>query len=407
MKRKSITKIVLFVVLLFLPVLVLAQQKPSFIIDSLNIIHDKNGSLSNIFEQLRQQKQDKDKIQVSFLHIGDSHIQAGFFTRIMRTKLQQKFGNAGLGLVVPLKIAGTNQPRDYRITSDGNWESGRMATRNKGYTFSISGIIVQTKDKNISLTVEARNDSINNIRYPFNKITVFHDNTPTLTPDDSSIVKGTKELNPYTYSIFLDKHVSQLNLKQKTNNEHVKSIHAFSLENGNGGVLYHTVGINGARCRDFCATPSLIEQTRQLNPEVIIVSLGTNESIETPCNIKGFLENLDCLVKELRKVNPTAAFILTTPAENFRRHQRARVPNERIIMIHDAIVEYAAVNGYAYWDLFELTGGKGSSSKWKQNGLLGRDQIHFSIEGYELQGQLFFEAFMKSYHLYVGEHRLE
>lgn len=407
MRGKITTKIALFVAFLLFPAFLSAQQRPSFVVDSLNVIHDETGSLSNIFELLYRQKQSKSTAHISFLHIGDSHIQAGFFTRIMRTSLQKEFGNAGLGLIVPLKMAGTNQPRDYRITSNGDWESGRIATRNKGYTFGVSGIAIQTKDKNISLDIEARFDSINKLDYPFNKITIFHNSMPGLTPSDSSKIKNIKKLSPHTYSIALTKTVHQLNLKLKTNSGEAKTIHAFSLENGNGGVLYHTVGVNGARCRDFCNAPLLIEQTQQLNPQVIIISLGTNESIETPCSIKGFLENLDCLVKGLQRANPSAVFILTTPAENFRRHQRTRVPNERIILMRDAIVEYAAVNNFAYWDLFEATGGKGSNNKWKQNGLLGRDQIHFSIEGYELQGGLFFDAFMKSYHSYVGEHRLE
>ncbi len=407
MRGKITTKIALFAALLFFPALLPAQQRPSFVVDSLNVIHDEKGTLNTLFDLLYRQKQSKSTAQIPFLHIGDSHIQAGFLTRIMRTNLQKEFGNAGLGLVIPLKLAGTNQPRDYRITSNGNWESGRMATRNNGYTFGVSGIAIQTKDKSISLDIETRYDSINNIDYPFNKIAVFHHNAPALAPSDSSLVKSTKKLSPYTYSISLSETVRQLSLKQKTSSGDIKTIYAFSLENGNGGVLYHTVGVNGAHCRDFCSAPLLVEQTQPLNPKVIIISLGTNESIETPCNIRGFLENLDCLVKGLRKVNPAAVFILTTPAENFRRHQRTRVPNERIILIRDAIVEYAAVNGFAYWDLFEATGGKGSNNRWKQNGLLGRDQIHFSVEGYELQGQLFFEAFMKSYHSYVGEHRLE
>jgi lysophospholipase L1-like esterase len=407
MRGKIASKIAIFVALLPFSAHLSAQQAAPFIIDSLNVIHDETGSLNSTFKLLYQQKQRKGTKHIPFLHIGDSHIQAGFLTRIMRTSLQKEFGNAGLGLIVPLKMAGTNQPRDYRITSNGKWESNRMVTKGRGYTFGISGIAIQANDKNISLDVEVRYDSINNISYPFNKITVFHNNAPTLIPSDSSLIENIKTLSPHAHSIFLNKHTHQLNLKQKTSNSTTKTIHAFSIENGNGGVLYHTLGINGARCRDFCSSPLLIAQTRLLNPQVIIISLGTNESIETPCSIKGFLESLDCMVKELKKVNPDAVFILTTPAEGFRRQQRTRIPNERILLVRDAIVEYAALNKLAYWDLFEATGGKGASNKWKQSELLGHDLLHFSIEGYELQGKLFFEAFMKSYYSYVGKHRLE
>src|SRR5512133_267315 len=59
--------------------------------------------------------------QVSILHIGDSHIQADFLTREIRKNLQLRFGNAGRGLVFPLRVAGTNEPNDYRSSTNDNW----------------------------------------------------------------------------------------------------------------------------------------------------------------------------------------------------------------------------------------------------------------------------------------------
>ncbi|MDE6123515.1 MAG: hypothetical protein K2F76_09750, partial [Duncaniella dubosii] len=47
---------------------------------------------------------------VSIVHIGDSHVQADINTSTVRELLQYDFGNAGRGLVSPLKICGTNQP---------------------------------------------------------------------------------------------------------------------------------------------------------------------------------------------------------------------------------------------------------------------------------------------------------
>ena len=35
--------------------------------------------------------------------------------------------------------------------------------------------------------------------------------------------------------------------------------------------------------------------------------------------------------------------------------------------------------------------------KWEENGLAKSDKIHFTTKGYKLTGDLFFEAFIKSY----------
>ena len=66
---------------------------------------------------------------VAMVHIGDSHVQAGFLTEAVRLPLQRRFGDAGRGLVVPLKLAKTNEPRDYSVVADGSWNFSRCVGR--------------------------------------------------------------------------------------------------------------------------------------------------------------------------------------------------------------------------------------------------------------------------------------
>ena len=74
-----------------------------------NILEDtisNSYKLEKIYESLLNVNKTQSKI--IFLHIGDSHIQADYLSHTIRTKLQKKFGNAGRGLISPLKIAITN-----------------------------------------------------------------------------------------------------------------------------------------------------------------------------------------------------------------------------------------------------------------------------------------------------------
>jgi hypothetical protein len=50
--------------------------------------------------------------RVSVVHIGDSHIQADWFTGYVRRALQRRFGRAGRGLVFPYRAAGTHGPAE-------------------------------------------------------------------------------------------------------------------------------------------------------------------------------------------------------------------------------------------------------------------------------------------------------
>ena len=57
------------------------------------------------------------------------------------------------------------------------------------------------------------------------------------------------------------------------------------------------------------------------------------------------------------------------------------------------------------WNLFDIMGGLGSMRKWEEAGLAKRDKIHFTEAGYELVGDLLFNALMDKYVEYLKEGR--
>ena len=95
------------------PAPVCLGQTPGFInTDANHIIRAEN--LGNFRHDIAALKEGR-KEPVRILHIGDSHIQAEFVTNELRRLMQEKYGNAGRGLMVPLRLAGTNQSHDYKI----------------------------------------------------------------------------------------------------------------------------------------------------------------------------------------------------------------------------------------------------------------------------------------------------
>jgi len=56
--------------------------------------------------------------KLNIVHIGDSHIQADVMPNVMRQRLQESFGNAGLGLVFPYSLVRTNGGRNVSFTSN-------------------------------------------------------------------------------------------------------------------------------------------------------------------------------------------------------------------------------------------------------------------------------------------------
>ena len=70
-------------------------------------------------------------------------------------------------------------------------------------------------------------------------------------------------------------------------------------------------------------------------------------------------------------------------------------------IIRNKIIEYADFHNLAYWDLYGAGGGKHAADHWRVNHLMQRDGVHFTVKGYELQGNLFYEALMKGFDEYV------
>ena len=78
---------------------------------------------------------------LDIVHIGDSHIQAEGNTSRVRRHLQRRYGSAGRGLITPFRLAGTNQPTDYRSTSSTSFASAKLMRTpwhtSMGFTASI------------------------------------------------------------------------------------------------------------------------------------------------------------------------------------------------------------------------------------------------------------------------------
>ena len=102
---------------------------PEIICPDSNRLGGNVAALEPLFQKLEALEKKDTTAVISILQIGDSHIQAGFFPNEVRENLQREFGNAGRGLIVPLKLAGTNEPPDYAITSPNSWNRSNCITR--------------------------------------------------------------------------------------------------------------------------------------------------------------------------------------------------------------------------------------------------------------------------------------
>jgi len=387
-----------------------AYSQYKFINRNLNKIENDSVSLNSFYEKLYQLEKTK-KGRVNIVHIGDSHIQADNLSGTIRQKMQLKFGNAGRGLIFPYRVAKSNEPTTYKTVTNATWDSKRNVYYDKPLPIGISGFTIETGDSNAEINLTVKDQP--GLGYGFTKFTMFHDkgiaNFDISICDDFNCEYGVfrstdRSSNPFVSELKFDSPKRQIYIRNKdTDTLHQKStrIYGMLLENDSSGILYNMIGVNGAEFRHYNKSKYFQEQLTYLNSDLIIVSMGTNEAFSKGFDKELFYRNIDTLITNLKISNPNAAILLTTPADSFRKSRKGKLKNPDMGIAKETMIQYCIKNNLPYWNLYDIMGGFGSMGKWFTAKLSAKDKVHFSGKGYQIQGDLFYNALMNSYSNYV------
>lgn len=171
-------------------------------------------------------------------------------------------------------------------------------------------------------------------------------------------------------------------------------------------VEYKSFGINGATCFTF-TNERWLRQVKEMNPDFLILSFGTNESHNRRYQSIVHEQQLDELIHLLRRENKDLPILLTTPPGSYtsyrgRNRRRVYSVNSMTSNVVKTLKKYAQDKKIPIWDLFALAGGQDKACvNWYSAQLMRPDHVHFLEQGYQLQGELLYEALIKQYNEYV------
>lgn len=440
-------------------------------LEAWDVLSDNNSSIQNISalnsfleELLVLYTTNKGRIRIT--HIGDSHIQAGFFQSKARKDLQNIFGNAGLGFTFPHRLASSNGISELRYTSSIPWESKRNIHASEKDFVGLSGFSLQTDLRDFAIALEIRDEA-----YAFNTLRVF---TPNQSPM-FSLAQANREVKfesnrierkvhtiksgealsiiarNYGVSVAAIKQANnlrsdairagaKLSIPVKTNkpepidksdfsllsfkdnsnsfiynspelqsaiwilpNDGIDSysLNGISLERDNSGLIYDGIGVNGARFADYNKTKMFFEQLKELDSDLLVISLGTNESFDK-LEKESYLADLKSFVSNLRELLPEVSILFTTPPPSLVGRS---APNTFAEEYAAEIQNLAEEQNIAVWDLYQVLGGNERIRENYTNGLVARDYIHYTVKGYELAGSLFSEALLQALYHYSNNSR--
>ena len=392
------------------------------------------------------------------LFLGDSHIQADWITSFLRNKFQEKYGNAGRGLVFPYAVANSNGPDDFTSATNQTWENFRLVYEQDVFPqMGASGFVIgnqkesfleikfknpeETFDKVIIFNDEKmngekfqlykENQSLSNFvsksaeRMKYTVLSgetfpelasKFYTTTTKLAQLNGVGIKNPMEGNSYQidkisfnynpdfenliekiadYQFSGDKTLVQLSEPQntflmKTNAKNGNMFYGFQfLKNVKKGVVFNTVGVNGATYGDFLKYSLQIEQLNSIQPDLVMISLGTNESLSSITK-EDFQKNISDLVSKFKEQNPNLPILLISPTDN-------RLKSQKIKEIVSWIKESAQLNKVAFFNLFEATGGSGYFKKALNKKEANTDGVHFLRPGYEFQAEKIWTAISENF----------
>jgi lysophospholipase L1-like esterase len=331
--------------------------------------------------------------KVKIFHFGDSHIQPNNLTGETRQYTQTYFGNAGRGLVFPYSLANTNGPKDYTITSTVKWTNSWCINYPHRFDLGIAGMGVQSLSKEGAVNVNLNKDTASFTKVKATVIYSMED------PENGKISLNNVSSNSSTEKKFDTLSVDLNDEEQSLNIVFSGSkitIHGLYYENNQSGIVYNSAGVAGARYKDFNKTEYFTDQLGILNPDLVIISLGTNESYDSNYNGSTFESEVDTMLCKLKRTVPNVNIILTLPSENYKMVNGKPIKNYTVEKVSEVLRSQALKHNCAIWDLYTAMGGDGSMLEWYDKGWVNKDHVHFLKAGYKEQGYLLFEAIYKT-----------
>lgn len=339
------------------------------------------------------------------LHIGGSHVQAGTMTRQLRNDLLslRPALDGGRGLVFPFSAAHTNNPSSFTVNYEGSWKVTKNVQREPDHRLGLTGISLSASDDKASVmvTTVARDPKPSDPTFRFNEVKVLGyssdgERIPVVVLAKGDTLVGCKAPEDSCWSFGLPSLTDSVRIATKGQGEF--TLTGIFLDNPSPGISVTGIGVNGASLGSYAKCPDLENDLRLVKPDLVIFAVGINDATATNFSVDDFVARYKALVSRVRSVNPDCALLFVSNNDSFRRIRRkGYMVNSNGKLAEQGFMRLGKECDAGFWDLFDIMGGLGSMRKWEEAGLAKRDKIHFTETGYDLVGDLLFNALMDKY----------
>lgn len=324
---------------------------------------------------------------LTILHLGDSHIALDSFTRGLRNRWIETFGDAGRGLMpgVPFRYYA---PDGFKPEMSGKWDVASSLPSNASGPFGIQGFRADSDDKNAVMTMHSES--------PVSRVVIDVYGTPysgalLLKLGGAAALKlPTKRDFPGLVQLSVPAaNVHEVRLMPAGTGE----IHVLGwsfLSSAAPGVRYDSFGV-------VAATASIVTrwdrqavhtQIAAMKPDLVILGYGTNEGFNNGLDLLSYKQLVDGFVEEVEDAAPDASIAFLGPFDGAREGTGAAcgggwMTPPKLDGVRGVLRDLAGRHRAFFWDGGEAMGGRCAANEWAKADppLMYGDRVHLSPAG--------------------------
>jgi len=380
----------------------------------LNYPKDDKKVLYPFFEALEKVEVEGKSLRI--LHYGDSQIEMDRITGYVREQLQARFGGMGPGLQPPMQVISSTAVRQE---NSGGWTryacwgfDKSLRADHSRYGMMLNFCQLSEGGGTVTFgTSPLAYDRAKNIR----RVRVLVGNTEStfigrLTADGRSYGERRLEAGHKVQLMEWSLDTFPKSISISFSGGGTPEIYGIALD-GKTGVAVDNMPMRGCSGTIFTRVDSaVLKQSYDLmNVKLIIMEFGGNmmPSIQGEKNAADYGEKFLEQIRYLKRIKPDAAILVIGLADMSKKIDGKMQSYPYITNVRDALKKATFNAGGTYWDMFEVMGGVNSMPSWVNQGLAGKDYIHFTTKGAQRVSELFYEALINDYNEYRLQKRID
>ena len=367
---------------------------------------------------------------IVILHIGDSHTSADFFTGELRRRLQERYGQRGVGYTTAGKPHIGVRSSSLKITTSSGWSYRSIQKRDaQPEKFWLSGYDAIATSPGETMTFASERP------IPFDRVEIEAVSQPGGAAIDIAIdgqVEKHLDLEAsQTLPVHLDIPAPRPGAELRevsitTAGEGAALIASMSIRKGGRGLTYNSVGYVGATVDVLNKIPEdmLASDLRRIKPQIVVLSFGTNEAANDDLDLAIYSNSYEQVVKKIKSDLPDAVIVMILPPDfnllttgcakdkvatatctsesrSFTASNASQVPTDKhqcvwrtpakLAEVRKAQLKIAEQYGLAYWDWASIMPDECGAHAWYTASppLMSRDHVHFTALGYKQSAERF------------------